>query len=195
MFSRTCLRAGSSPRTRASSALDRWASPSSAVAISAASSPPSASRSFWRSGTGSWTWARCTRAASRRAAQVSPPCSPSVAGAGRSSTSTGGGRAGSVPGAQCPTWSPRPSSGWWGVTEPGCRLSRRAEAALEEIRTRLGFVHGASLPLVVDGEGRAVVGLRRRRGDGIHRGWAERPRPAGVRFRRLHCHREGARPW
>jgi ATP-dependent helicase Lhr and Lhr-like helicase len=41
--------------------------------------------------------------------------------------------------------------------EPGCRLSRRAEAALDEIRTRLEFVDGVSLPLVADGEGRVVL--------------------------------------
>jgi len=42
-------------------------------------------------------------------------------------------------------------------TLPGCRLSRRAEAALEEIRMRLEFVDGDALPLVADGEGRAVL--------------------------------------
>jgi ATP-dependent Lhr-like helicase len=40
---------------------------------------------------------------------------------------------------------------------PGCRLSRRAEAALEQIRTRLEFVDGDALPLVADGEGRVTL--------------------------------------
>jgi ATP-dependent Lhr-like helicase len=42
-------------------------------------------------------------------------------------------------------------------TPPGCRLSRRAEAALNQIRTRLEFVDGSTLPLVADSEGRVVV--------------------------------------
>ncbi|MBV1800479.1 DEAD/DEAH box helicase [Siccirubricoccus sp. G192] len=42
-------------------------------------------------------------------------------------------------------------------TIPGCRLSRRAEAALEEIRARLEFVDADALPLVADGEGRVVL--------------------------------------
>lgn len=40
---------------------------------------------------------------------------------------------------------------------PGCRLSRRAEAALEQIRTRLEFVDGGALPLVADGDGRVAL--------------------------------------
>ena len=42
-------------------------------------------------------------------------------------------------------------------TLPGCRLSRRAETALEQIRTRLEFVDGGTLSLVADGEGRVVL--------------------------------------
>jgi len=42
-------------------------------------------------------------------------------------------------------------------TQPGCRLSRRAEAALEQIRMRLEFVDGSALPLVADGEGRVAL--------------------------------------
>lgn len=42
-------------------------------------------------------------------------------------------------------------------TLPGCRLSRRAEAALEDIRTRLQFVDADALPLVTDGEARVVL--------------------------------------
>ncbi len=40
---------------------------------------------------------------------------------------------------------------------PGCRVSRRAAAALEQIRARLDFVDGDTLPLVADGEGRVVL--------------------------------------
>jgi ATP-dependent Lhr-like helicase len=42
-------------------------------------------------------------------------------------------------------------------TSPGCRLSQRAEAALEQIRAKLEFVDGGALPLVADGEGRVVI--------------------------------------
>ncbi len=42
-------------------------------------------------------------------------------------------------------------------TLPGCRLSRRAATALEQIRTRLAFVDGGALALVADGEGRVVL--------------------------------------
>ncbi|WP_428394442.1 DEAD/DEAH box helicase [Lichenicoccus sp.] len=42
-------------------------------------------------------------------------------------------------------------------THPGCRLSRRAAMALEQIRTRLEFVDGGALPLVADGEGHVLL--------------------------------------
>jgi ATP-dependent Lhr-like helicase len=42
-------------------------------------------------------------------------------------------------------------------TAPGCRVSRRAQAALERVRTRLEFVDGHTLPLVSDGAGRATL--------------------------------------
>lgn len=38
-------------------------------------------------------------------------------------------------------------------TPPGCRLSRRAKAALDQIRMRLEFVDGSALPLVADRKG------------------------------------------
>lgn len=41
--------------------------------------------------------------------------------------------------------------------EPGCRLSRRADAALGQIRDRLEFVDGAALPYVSIGDGRVMV--------------------------------------
>jgi ATP-dependent Lhr-like helicase len=41
--------------------------------------------------------------------------------------------------------------------KPACRLSRRAEAALAQIRDRLAFVDGYSLPVVSDGGGRVVI--------------------------------------
>jgi ATP-dependent helicase Lhr and Lhr-like helicase len=40
---------------------------------------------------------------------------------------------------------------------PGCNLSRRAEAKLKEIRERLPFVDGASVPVVSDGKGTVRV--------------------------------------
>jgi hypothetical protein len=42
-------------------------------------------------------------------------------------------------------------------TPPGCRLSRRAEAALEEIRDRFEFVDGNALPLVAYREGHVAL--------------------------------------
>jgi ATP-dependent Lhr-like helicase len=42
-------------------------------------------------------------------------------------------------------------------TEPACRLSRRAEAALARIRERLAFVDGDSLPVESDGRDRVVI--------------------------------------
>lgn len=42
-------------------------------------------------------------------------------------------------------------------TPPGCRLSRRAGAALEGIRARLEFVDGATLPVVSYGDSRTVI--------------------------------------
>jgi ATP-dependent Lhr-like helicase len=42
-------------------------------------------------------------------------------------------------------------------TPPGCRLSRRAEATLEQIRLRLEYVDGEGLPLVSDGEDGVVL--------------------------------------
>ncbi len=42
-------------------------------------------------------------------------------------------------------------------TLPGCRLSRRAATALDQIRTRFEFVDGGVLPLVADGQGRVLV--------------------------------------
>ncbi len=42
-------------------------------------------------------------------------------------------------------------------TEPYCALSRRAEAALGEIRERLAFVDGRALPIVFDNNGRVRV--------------------------------------
>ncbi len=44
-------------------------------------------------------------------------------------------------------------------TEPSCGLSRRAVERLGEVRNRLPFVDGQSLPLVSDGEGRTVAWL------------------------------------
>jgi len=41
--------------------------------------------------------------------------------------------------------------------EPSCRLSRRAESALAEIRSRLPFVDAVRLPVVSDGAGRVTV--------------------------------------
>ncbi|TIR29938.1 MAG: DEAD/DEAH box helicase [Mesorhizobium sp.] len=41
--------------------------------------------------------------------------------------------------------------------EPACRLSRRAESALAEIRDRLSFVDAYSLPVVSDCEGRITI--------------------------------------
>ena len=41
--------------------------------------------------------------------------------------------------------------------EPGCTLSRRASARLEEIRGRLAFVDGSSMPVVRDAAGRTTV--------------------------------------
>jgi ATP-dependent helicase Lhr and Lhr-like helicase len=41
--------------------------------------------------------------------------------------------------------------------EPGCRLSRRAEAALAQTRDRLAFVDGDTLPVVSQGGDRVVV--------------------------------------
>ena len=41
--------------------------------------------------------------------------------------------------------------------EPACRLSRRAEIALAQIRDRLAFVDEDSLPIVSDGRGRVVI--------------------------------------
>ena len=41
--------------------------------------------------------------------------------------------------------------------EPTCRLSRRAEAALDQIRDRLAFVDADSLSMVSDGRGRVVI--------------------------------------
>ena len=41
--------------------------------------------------------------------------------------------------------------------EPSCRLSRRAEIALAQIRDRLAFVDEDSLPIVSDGRGRVVI--------------------------------------
>jgi ATP-dependent Lhr-like helicase len=40
---------------------------------------------------------------------------------------------------------------------PGCTLSRRAEARLAEVRERLAFVDGRSLPIVADGENHVRV--------------------------------------
>lgn len=40
---------------------------------------------------------------------------------------------------------------------PGCRLSRRAGAALEAARERLSFVDGETFPLVADGDGRVTL--------------------------------------
>jgi ATP-dependent Lhr-like helicase len=40
---------------------------------------------------------------------------------------------------------------------PGCALSRRAEARLVEVRERLAFVDGRSLPVVADGDGQVRV--------------------------------------
>jgi len=42
---------------------------------------------------------------------------------------------------------------------PACELSKRAAARLDEIRERLSFVDGKSLPLVSDGNGRITVWL------------------------------------
>ncbi|MCT2580890.1 DEAD/DEAH box helicase [Mesorhizobium sp. P16.1] len=42
-------------------------------------------------------------------------------------------------------------------TEPACQLSRRAQSALAQIRDRLAFVDGDSLPVVSDGNGRIVI--------------------------------------
>jgi ATP-dependent Lhr-like helicase len=41
--------------------------------------------------------------------------------------------------------------------EPACRLSRRAEVALAQIRDRLAFVDADALPLVSSGSGRIVI--------------------------------------
>jgi ATP-dependent Lhr-like helicase len=41
--------------------------------------------------------------------------------------------------------------------EPGCALSRRAEARLEEVRERLAFVDGRSLPIVAEGNNQVRV--------------------------------------
>ena len=41
--------------------------------------------------------------------------------------------------------------------DPGCALSRRASARLEEIRERLDFVDGSSIPVVRDATGRTTV--------------------------------------
>ncbi len=41
--------------------------------------------------------------------------------------------------------------------EPACALSRRAAAALDEIRERLAFVDGRALPIVFDNNGRVRV--------------------------------------
>jgi ATP-dependent Lhr-like helicase len=41
--------------------------------------------------------------------------------------------------------------------EPACRLSRRAEAALAQIRDRLPFVDTDALPVVSSGSGRIVI--------------------------------------
>ncbi len=41
--------------------------------------------------------------------------------------------------------------------EPGCALSHRASARLEEIRGRLDFVDGYSMPVVRDAAGRTTV--------------------------------------
>jgi ATP-dependent helicase Lhr and Lhr-like helicase len=43
--------------------------------------------------------------------------------------------------------------------EPGCALSRRASARLEEIRGRLDFVDGSSMPVVSDAAGHTRCGL------------------------------------
>lgn len=43
--------------------------------------------------------------------------------------------------------------------DPGCGLSKRASARLAEIRERLSFVDGSSLPLVSDGDGRVTIWL------------------------------------
>ena len=40
---------------------------------------------------------------------------------------------------------------------PGCRLSRRAEAALDVIRSQLPFVDAVRLPIVSDGESRMTI--------------------------------------
>jgi ATP-dependent Lhr-like helicase len=41
--------------------------------------------------------------------------------------------------------------------DPGCALSRRASARLQEIRERLDFVDGSSMPVVRDATGRTTV--------------------------------------
>jgi ATP-dependent Lhr-like helicase len=42
-------------------------------------------------------------------------------------------------------------------TSPPCRLSRRAETALDQIQARLDFVDGNALPLVAEGESRVTL--------------------------------------
>jgi ATP-dependent Lhr-like helicase len=41
--------------------------------------------------------------------------------------------------------------------EPGCALSRRASARLEEFRDRLDFVDGSSMPVVCEAAGRTTA--------------------------------------
>jgi ATP-dependent Lhr-like helicase len=68
--------------------------------------------------------------------------------------------------------------------EPGCTLSRRASARLEEIRGRLAFVDGSSMPVVRDAAGRTtvsgLVGYRHWVVHGVDQRVRARTRPATV---------------
>jgi hypothetical protein len=62
--------------------------------------------------------------------------------------------------------------------EPGCALSRRASARLEEIRGQLDFVDGSSMPVVRDAAGRTTLWTFA--GDRVKRHARKLPPPGGM---------------